>query len=584
MPSPNSSLGTLALRKRIAGMSVQAKVHLGLIAMLSMLAVLALAAIASVVYTRHANNVLLTNRIQPAIEMQAIVDDYRELLAISSKVASGIMPVESGVSQLDGIEPEIERNWQKLTSHDLEDAFDPIFTELERNKRTADAAKRKLRALLTNGSMEEMDFFISNDLHRGLEPMLVTSQSLIDVVRMKARGELAMLQYVYLAIFILAAVLMLAAGLFVHWSVRFTNRDFLLPLAALSRYASPEHQHAVDAAALGLRRRDEIGAIARAIHRSHRKAERALAAERQRQEVELQLQREQIDRQQERDQRARHLDALFIEYKATLSRLTGELARAAEGMNETAHTMKRDASQAQHYSVFVAAHADQTARSMDMIDSRGRRLRGSADQVKALVAGNGSHIEEAHRASRDSRDIAEQLHAMTGEIAGILGLITTIAKQTNLLALNATIEAARAGEAGKGFAVVAQEVKSLAGQTQSAAASVENRLGAIAAMTRRVSDVILSVDGQIDNIRGTGARIDQAVMEQHGASSEILDSISEVLTGSHKVVEHMVELKERAARASETADHLGSVAETIANQSRELRQQMQNLAQAVQQA
>ena len=153
-----------------------------------------------------------------------------------------------------------------------------------------------------------------------------------------------------------------------------------------------------------------------------------------------------------------------------------------------------------------------------------------------------------------------------------------------MLALNATIEAARAGDAGRGFAVVAQEVKNLANQTQSAAASVEQRLGSIGSMTRQVSGTIVTVDGHVDMIRQNADRIDQAVSEQHRASSDILDAIRAVLAGNQHVVSQMAELKDKSSRATLSADSLSQTAQNVASQSKELREQMQQLSRAVRSA
>lgn len=569
---------------QLAGLSIHAKVRLGLTIMLGLLALLAAGAIGVVAITQYTTGHLISGRIQPTMQMQAVIDGYRESLAISSKVESDVMPPESGLSALDALERKINRNWDRLEASEFATEFKPLMAELRRNRTTADAAKTKLRSLLERKAIDEMDYFISNDLHRGLDPMLVTSQNAIDAMRQRAVSQLAFLRMVYIVALASSALLMLAAGMFVHWCIRYTNRDFLMPLTALGRYALPEKHHTISPKTLGLRRRDEIGVIARAIHRSHVKADRALKAEKERQAVQMQLQREQIDRQQERARRALELDRLFESHEARLSELSDNLAQAAVGMREGAQMMKRNASQTQDYSLFIADNANQSAQSMQAIDKHGRRLQQTGGEVRELVADSTRNIYDAHSASRSSRETADQLQAVAGEISDILSLITHIAKQTNLLALNATIEAARAGEAGRGFAVVAQEVKNLANQTQNAAASVEQRLGSIASMTREVSGAIVSVDGHVDMVRQNADRIDHAVSDQYRASSDILDAIRVVLCGSQQVVAQMTELKEKSSRANLSADALSQTAEDVARQSQELRAQMQQLAQAVRSA
>lgn len=574
----------MELPKLLAGLSVHAKVRLGLTVMLGLLALLAAGAIGVVAMTQYTTAHLISGRIQPTVRMQAVIDGYRESLAISSKVKSGVMPPESGLSALDGLERKIDRSWNKLAASEFAEEFKPQMTELRRNRATADAAKAKLRRLLEARAIDQMDYFISNDLHRGLDPMLVTGQNVIDAMRERAAVQLAFLRTVYIAALAFSALLMIIAGLFVHWCVRYTNRDFLVPLTALGQYALPENRDSIAVKDLGLRRRDEIGAIARAIHRSHAKADRVLKAEKDRQSAQMQLQREQIDRQQERARRALQLDDLFANHEARLSELSDNLAQAAQGMREGAQMMKRNASQTQDYSVFIADNANRSANSMQAIDKHGRRLQHTGGEVRGLVADSTRNIYDAHSASRSSRETADKLQAVAGEISDILSLITHVAKQTNLLALNATIEAARAGEAGRGFAVVAQEVKNLANQSQNAAASVEQRLSSIASMTREVSGTIVSVDGHVEMVRQNADRIDQAVSDQYEASSDILDAIRVVLGGSQQVVAQMAELKEKSSRANLSADALSQTAEDVARQSQELREQMQYLAQAVRSA
>lgn len=126
----------------------------------------------------------------------------------------------------------------------------------------------------------------------------------------------------------------------------------------------------------------------------------------------------------------------------------------------------------------------------------------------------------------------ETLQANTDEIAGILQTITGIADQTNLLALNAAIEAARAGEHGRGFAVVSEEVRSLAGHTQTA--------------TEQISTVI---EGLILAAKEAGNAMNESVDLANRISTESTET-SERLQGAANAVDRIADMTSQIASAS----------------------------------
>ena len=109
------------------------------------------------------------------------------------------------------------------------------------------------------------------------------------------------------------------------------------------------------------------------------------------------------------------------------------------------------------------------------------------------------------------RRIRSLLSTLRQDVQHYAAETQTIAGRTNLLALNATIEAARSGEAGRGFSVVAQEVKALAGQARSSAASFR--------------------EGVLDRLAKGALIADELVAEIEGARlAELAQSIIQTIT------------------------------------------------------
>ena len=159
------------------------------------------------------------------------------------------------------------------------------------------------------------------------------------------------------------------------------------------------------------------------------------------------------------------------------------------------------------------------------------------------------------------------IHASSGRMADIIGVIDSIAFQTNILALNAAVEAARAGEAGRGFAVVAGEVRQLAQRSAQAA--------------REISGLINESLNSVQQGNALAERAGQTMEEVVQAVRRVSDIMGEISAASREQSQSVGQVGDAVAQMDQTTQQNAALVEEMAAAANSLQSQAQELVQGV---
>ncbi|MBK1842632.1 CHASE3 domain-containing protein [Azospirillum sp. YIM B02556] len=311
----------------------------------------------------------------------------------------------------------------------------------------------------------------------------------------------------------------------------------------------------------GQERRDEIGAMAKAVEVFKRNAI---------DNARLEAEQQGLKAKAEADRKA-SMAALAQSFEASVKGVVESVATASGNMQSVATTMVGTAEQTSHQASASAAAAEQTSANVQTVAAAAEEMSASLLEISKQVSTSSQISAQAVKDAERTNGTVAGLANAAQKIGEVVTLIQSIAGQTNLLALNATIEAARAGDAGKGFAVVASEVKNLATQTARATDEIAAQIATMQAVTSEAVNAIKGIGATITQMSGIATAIASAVEEQNAATGEISRNVTQAASGTMEVSSNVSEVQKAASESGSMAGQVLDAAGELSREAKTLR-------------
>ena len=498
------------------------------------------------------------DRLIPLGRFLAMRDSYDRIIETSRNAAEGQSAPKRAAESIETSARELGKAWSGYVEAPLTDEEKTLVTVMQGHMTRNATMIADLVTQLSRGDLEAHAAAHETLLMR--MPQFHQAMSKLTALQLReSQAEFARSQTAALwsGGAILACLLLACGGL--AYGVVTVVGGVVRPLNAItgtmSRLAAGDLGVPVEGAA----RRDEIGAMARAVQvfKDAMIARRDADASGIR-DAEIKMRRTRI------------LDEATRSFEAEVAGLSLALASAAGEMEATAQGMARSAAITTDQSASVASAAEQMSANVQMVASASEEMASSIDEIAAQVARSSGMSDRAAADAARTDAIIRSLSEGAEKIGAVVGLISAIAVQTNLLALNATIEAARAGEAGRGFAVVAGEVKDLAEQTSQATRTISEQIGHIQNETRQAVAAIQAIGGTIVELQAIAGGVAAAMAQQGTATQEIVRNVARAAQGTHSVTGNIVAVRDIAGQTGAASDRGLASASEVTRRSEQL--------------